>query len=277
VVITDSLGAAALANIPADQVILDAIKAGDDQLLEPKNLADAEQTVMTAVRNGTISEQRLDASVTRTLALKARLGLFGNPYTTQQAVQAQVGNPGQLATAVGVAQRSITLLKNQGGVLPLRPGPGKHVLVTGWGSTSTKTLASDLSSHGVTTGVAYTGSDPSASAINASVAAAKQSDVVVVTTSDAWSDTGQQKLVRDLAATGKPVIAVALDTPYDAAYVTGAPAFLGAYGYQPDTLTAVANTIFGTDPGGRLPVNVPVAGQPSQVLYPDGYGLHYQR
>ena len=276
VVITDSLGAGALANVPADQVILDAIKAGDDQLLMPQNLASAEQTVMTAVQDGTISEARLDASVTRILALKAHLGLFGNPYTTQQAVKAQVGNPAQLATAAGVAQRSITLLKNQGGTLPLRPGSGKHVLVTGWGFSSTKTLANDLAGHGVSTSVAYTGSGPSSAAIDSAVAAAKQSDVVVATTFDAWGDAGQQTLVQDLVATGKPVIVVALDTPYDAAYVTAAPAFLGAYGYQPDTLTAVADTIFGTSPSGRLPVNVPAAGQSAQVLYPYGSGLSYR-
>lgn len=228
------------------------------------------------MQDGTISEQRLDASVTRILTLKARLGLFSNPYTTQHAVQAWVGNPGQLATAADVAQRSLTLLKNQGRVLPLRPWSGQHVLVTGWGSSSTATLASNLSDHGVMTSVAYTGSDPGASAINAAVAAAKQSDAVVVTTNDAWGDTGQRTLVKDLAGTGKPVIAVALDTPYDAAYVTAAPTFLGAYGYQPATLTAVANTIFGANPVGRLPVNVPAAGNPSQVLYPYGSGLHYQ-
>jgi beta-N-acetylhexosaminidase len=275
VVITDSLSAGALANIPADQVILDAVQAGDDQLLMPQNLADAEQAVMTAVEDGTISEQRLDASVTRILTLKAHLGLFVNPYTTQEAVTTQVGTPGQLATAADVAQGSITLVRNQGLVLPLQPGSGQHVLVTGWGFNSTRTLASDLSSHGVTTSVAYTGSDPSPAAISAAVAAAGQADVVVVTTNDAWADSGQQDLVKALVTTGKPVIAVALDTPYDAAYLTEAPAFLAAYGYQPDTLAAVANTVFGTDPAGRLPVTVPVAGQPSETLYPYGTGLRY--
>ena len=275
VVITDSLGAGALANVPADQVMLDAIKAGDDQLLMPQNLAAAEQTVTTAVQDGTISEARLDTSVTRILTLKAHLGLFADPYTTQQAVHAQVGNPGQLATAADVSQHSITMLKDQGGTLPLRPGSGQHVLVTGWGFSSTTTLARDLASHGVTTSVAYTGYGPSSAAINSAVAAAKQSDVVVATTFDAWGDTGQQNLVQDLVATGKPVIVVALDTPYDAAYVTEAPAFLGAYGYQPDTLVAVADTIFGTSPSGRIPVNVPAAGQPAQVLYPYGSGLSY--
>jgi beta-N-acetylhexosaminidase len=275
VVITDSLSAGALANIPADQVILDAFEAGDDQLLMPQSLAAAEQVITSAVGDGTISMQRLDASVTRILTLKLRLGLFRDPYTSQQAVSTRVGNPRQLATMAGVARRSVTLLKNTGPVLPLTPGSGQHVLVTGWGATSTGTLAADLAGHGVTTTVDYTGSDPSAAAIAAAAAAAQASDAVVVTTDDAWGDTGQQDLVNALAATGKPVIAVALDTPYDAAYVTGAQAFIGAYGYQPNTLAAVANVIFGTRPQGRLPVNVPAAGQSGQILYRYGSGLSY--
>jgi beta-N-acetylhexosaminidase len=274
VVITDSLSAGALAGIPADQVILDAIQAGDDQLLMPEDLASAEQTVMTAVQQGTISEQRLDASVARILTMKFRLGLFTNPYTTQDAVQRDVGNPAQLATMARVARRSITLVKNAGGLLPLRPGSGEHVLVTGWGYTSTATLAAGLASHGVSTTRVWTGSAPDPAAIQSAVAAARQSDVVVVTTEDAWGDTGQQQLVKALQGTGKPVIVVALDTPYDAAYTTEAPAFLAAYGFQPDTLTAVANALFGANPLGRLPVTVrnPASGT---VLYPRGWGLHY--
>lgn len=274
VVITDSLSAGALAGIPASQVILDAIQAGDDQLLMPENLASAEQTVLTAVRQGTISVQRLDASVTRILTLKFRLGLFADPYTTQNAVQQDVGNPAQLATMARVARDSVTLVKNQGGVLPLSAQSGEHVLVTGWGFSSTQTLATDLAAHGVTTSRVWTGSQPSSAAIQAAVTAAGQSDAVVVTTEDAWGDTGQQHLVQALQDTGKPVIVVALDTPYDAAYVTEAPAFLGAYGYQPNTLAAVADVVFGEQPLGRLPVTVrnPSSGT---VLYPRGWRLQY--
>lgn len=275
VVITDALSAGALVGIPAGQVILDAIQAGDDQLLMPQNLADAEQTVMAAVQDDVISEQRLDISVARILTLKFRLGLFGDPFTTGAAVQQNVGTPTQLATMARVARRSVTLIKNSAGVLPLSPGSGQHVLVTGWGFGSTQTLAADLAGHGVTTSRVWTGSQPGAAAIQAAVSAAQQSDVVVVTTDEAWGDTGQQNLVRALCGTGKPVIVVALGTPYDVAYTAEAPAFLAAYGYQPDSLAAVAGTVFGVNPVGRLPVTVPVAGHPDEVLYPDGYGLHY--
>jgi hypothetical protein len=51
------------------------------------------------------------------------------------------------------------------------------------------------------------------------------------------------------------------------AYFDEAPTFLAAYGYQPNLLTAITSTLFGVNPTGRLPVTIPVAGNPSQPLY----------
>ena len=79
----------------------------------------------------------------------------------------------------GVAQRAITLVKNDNDVLPLADNPGEHVLVTGWGFSSTQTLANEIAAHGVITQRVYTGGVPSPAVIEA-VAAAQQSDVVVV-------------------------------------------------------------------------------------------------
>jgi beta-N-acetylhexosaminidase len=243
-----------------------------DLLLMPDSLPDSVQAVLDAVQAGTISEQRIDESVTRILSLKDRLGLFTDPYPTNHAV----GTPGQLATMASIAQSSMTLVKNDDGVLPLADGSGKHLLVTGWGFSSTQTLAADIARHGVTTQRVYTGPSPSAAAIAAAVAAAQQNDLTVATTNNAWGDTGQQRLIKALVATGKPVVVVALGGPYDIAYFDEASTFLAAYGYQPNSLTAITNTLFGTNPTGRLPVTIPVADNPSQPLYLWGTGLSYR-
>jgi beta-N-acetylhexosaminidase len=272
VVVTDALSAAALEDIPSPQRAVEGIQAGDDLLLMPDSLPDSVQAVLDAVRDGAISEQRIDESVTRILALKDKLGLFTDPYPTDDAV----GTPGQLATMAGIAQRSMTLVKNDRSVLPLADGSGAHLLVTGWGASSTQTLAADIATHGVTTQRVYTGSSPSDATIAAAVAAARQNDITVTTTNNAWGDTGQQRLVKALLATGKPVIVVALGGPYDIAYFDEAPTFLAAYGYQPNSLTAITSTLFGVNPTGRLPVTIPVAGNPSQPLYLWGTGLSYK-
>jgi beta-N-acetylhexosaminidase len=272
VVVTDALSAAALEAIPPARRAVEAIAAGNDLLLMPDSLPDSVRAVLDAVHDGTLSEQRIDESVARILALKERLGLFTDPYPTNDAV----GTPAQLATMAGIAQASMTLVKNHG-TLPLADGSGAHLLVTGWGASSTQTLAAAIATHGLTTQRVYTGSSPSPATIAAAVDAARQNDITVATTNNAWGDSGQQSLIRALLATGKPVVVVALGGPYDIAYFDQAPTFLAAYGYQPNSLAAITNTLFGANPTGRLPVTIPVAGHPDQPLYRWGSGLGYQQ
>ncbi len=275
VVITDSLGAGALNDIPAAQRAVRAIEAGDDELLMPESLPDAYQAVLDAVSGGQISVARINESVRRILTLKARLGLFDNPCTTSTAAGNSVGATGQLATMADAARRSITLVKNDDHILPLTDHSGQHVLVTGWGAGSTQTLTNDISAHGVTAERLYTGTTPGSTTIAAAVAAAKTNDVVVVTTDNASANTAQQTLVTALLGTGKPVVVAALGTPYDIGYFNQAPTFVAAYGYQDNTLAALADALFGAQPTGRLPVTVPLAGDVSQPLYRYGTGLHY--
>lgn len=85
--------------------------------------------VLELVKNGKLSEKRVDESVERILDAKFRLGLFENPYvdTEQQKV---VFKPEHQETALESARQSIVLLKNDG-ILPLDSKRYKNVLVTG--------------------------------------------------------------------------------------------------------------------------------------------------
>ncbi|MDI5961776.1 glycoside hydrolase family 3 protein [Streptantibioticus silvisoli] len=269
VVITDSLSAAALGGIAPDRIVLDAINAGDDELLMPADLPSAVATVLTAVHDGTLSTARIDQSVYRILREKYELGLFTDPYTTSGAVGANVGTPAHLATMADAARRSMTLLRNDDRTLPL--AAGRHVLVTGWGASPTTALAADLTAAGVSTRRLYTGS-PDQAAIDAAVAAARATDVTVVTTYNAWGDATQRALVDQLLATGRPVVVVTVGGPYDLAYFPGARTCLAAYGYQPVTLSAVSDALLGTAPTGHLPVTVPDAAGDTTLL-PYGSGL----
>jgi beta-N-acetylhexosaminidase len=287
VVITDSLSAGALAPYTHQQIITDAINAGDDELLicpQPVNgnlngavnLPESEQIVQNAVNSGQISEARIDASVSRILRLKLSLGLFRNPFTTSGAVTSTVGTPGHLATMARVARDSITLVRNDNQVLPLAANSGKHVLVTGWGVGTTQNLDNDLIAKGLSTQLLWTGS-PNSATIAQAVAAAKNNDVTIVTSYNAWNDVTQQNLINALLATGKPVIVASVGGPYDLAYYPTAPTFVAAYDYQPPSLVALADAITGTAPTGRLPVTVPnSAGTATLVPYGSGL-LNYGR
>ena len=86
------------------------------------------RAVVELVEEGEIPESRIDESVRRILAAKFRLGLFENPYASGNAGVRLC--PEHRATALEAARKSIVLLKNDG-LLPLKRGERKKILVTG--------------------------------------------------------------------------------------------------------------------------------------------------
>jgi beta-N-acetylhexosaminidase len=180
-----------------------------------------------------------------------------------------------------VTDRTTTLVKNDAAVLPMDPS-GTKVLVTGYGVSTTATLAAALTAKGATVQNLQTGSSPTDTQVAAAVAAAADKDVVVVTTMKAWDTKvtdprgGQQKLVKQLLATGRTVVVVAVRDPYDIAYFTGAPTYVATYSFSPVAIEAAARVLTGdVAPTATLPVDIPVAGDPATVLYPFGHGLTY--
>ncbi|WP_419723142.1 glycoside hydrolase family 3 N-terminal domain-containing protein [Sphingobium aromaticiconvertens] len=93
-----------------------ALDAGVDADL-PEGLSYA--TLTKAVREGRVPEAKIDLAVRRMLELKFRAGLFENPYADAAKSLAITNNADARALALKAAQRSITLLKNDG-MLPLK-------------------------------------------------------------------------------------------------------------------------------------------------------------
>jgi len=104
----------------AEDVAVKAVLAGHDVLLKPKDPAATVRRLVAAVRSGEITAARIDESVHKLLYWKARLGLDEDRFVDESRVSALVGTPAHLAVVQEVADRSMTLLKNDGG-LPVRP------------------------------------------------------------------------------------------------------------------------------------------------------------
>ncbi|MDQ0760985.1 glycoside hydrolase family 3 protein [Streptomyces canus] len=285
VVVTDSLGMEGVrTKYGDDRVPVLALKAGVDQLLNPPSLDVAWNAVLRAVQGGELTEARLDESILRILRLKARLGLFEKPYVSHGGVTRTVGTPAHLAAADRIAERTTTLLVNEGRLLPLNRNTHPKLLVVGADPASpsgttgppTGVLAAALTELGFTATALPTGTAPSAATIAQAVAAAQDADAVIVGT---YNITAAQKtLVEQLVATGRPVVAVAIRNPYDVAQLPTVPAYLAAYSWTDVELRAAARVIAGTAaPRGRLPVPVQRADDPAKVLYPVGHGLSYGR
>lgn len=100
------------------QTAVQALSAGID-VEQPTNVCF--QHLPEAVRAGEIDEGVLDRALERILSVKFRLGLFENPYAQGDYIE-EVRSSGAAALSREVAEKSIVLLKNEGGVLPLREG-----------------------------------------------------------------------------------------------------------------------------------------------------------
>ncbi|MER6994880.1 glycoside hydrolase family 3 protein [Streptomyces sp. NPDC000410] len=287
VVVTDSLGMAGVRQkYGDDRVPVLALKAGCDQLLNPPHLAIAWNAVLQAVKSGELTEQRIDESILRILLLKAKLGLFREPFVSHEGVDRTVGTRKHLAAADRIAEETTTLLANEKGLLPLSRRRHPDVLVVGADPASpsgttgppTTTIAAAFTELGYTATALSTGITPTAAKIEQAVAAAAGKDVVVVGTYNVSATSPQRTLVSRLAATGVPVVTVAIRNPYDIAQLTGTgfTASLATYSWTDVELRAAVRVIAGrAEPEGRLPVPVQRADDPAQVLYPLGYGLTY--
>lgn len=122
-VVTDALDMAGLSrrywgNIGREAV--DAFKAGNDVLTMPADLDASYRAMLDAVRSGEISQDRLDGSVLKILRAKASLGLEKNRLVDISAIPRLVGNPQNLAKGQRISDDSITLVRDNGKLLPLK-------------------------------------------------------------------------------------------------------------------------------------------------------------
>ena len=122
-VVTDALDMAGLTHLFASDIgraAVEAFKAGNDLLIIPADLAASYQAMMKAVLGGEIPEKRLDASVLKILKIKASLGLNEARAVDLSAISGIVGKPENLAFGQAVADAAITLVRDNGKVLPLK-------------------------------------------------------------------------------------------------------------------------------------------------------------
>ena len=108
------------------EAVYQSVDAGMDMHMHgPKFL----RPLVRLVRQGRISESRIDAAVRPILLAKFRLGLFENPLVDIQDAKTLMFNDEHKQTALELARQGIVLLKNAGNILPLPAG--KHIFVTG--------------------------------------------------------------------------------------------------------------------------------------------------
>lgn len=284
----DELVAHGFAEDGADAARL-ALNAGVDMEMASTDLAEHGRRLL---RDGGISGERLDEAVTRILRLKFALGLFEHPYADEDDAIDEPSAEARKA-ARETAARSMVLLKNEGGALPLKASTGSIAVVGPFGDSddllgtwafpgaakkfpSGKILAAVQAAAPrakvtYAKGVDATGEDTGG--IAAAVAAAENAEVTVVVVGEppamsgeaaARGDLslpgGQEKLIEAVAGTGRPFVVVLVNgRPLTmGGWLESAPAVLEAWHPGLEAGNAIADVLFGVvGPGGKLPVSFP--------------------
>ena len=129
IVVTDALDMAALTRLYAHnggigRAAVDSFNAGNDVLIIPADLDASYRALLEAVHSGEISRQRLDQSVRKILELKASLGLNKARLVDPAQLSSAIAKPENVAVGQRIAEEAITLVRDNGKVIPLQSSLG---------------------------------------------------------------------------------------------------------------------------------------------------------
>jgi beta-N-acetylhexosaminidase len=270
VVFTDAMDmGAVVSRYGAADAVLRAVEAGADVLLMPTDLPGAIDAVVGAVRAGRIAESRLDASVRRILRAKSRAGLPGAAQVPLDRVDDVVAVRAHTDVADEVARRSLTLGRDERGLVPLAPAMRRVLLVT-YARTNDPlagdSLARALRAAGKQVSAARVDTRTTAAELDDLRRRAADVDVIVAAVSippvegagSVAAGAGFGGWVQSLAAAGRPVVVVSLGSPYLLGAFPAVPAYLLAWSGTDASQAAAASALLGRAPiTGTLPVSLP--------------------
>ncbi len=280
-IFTDAMDMSAVARMHSSgEAAVLAIEAGNDVILMPPSVKGAIDGIVDAVRTGRLTERRIDESVRRLLETKERLGLHEERMVRIEGVSEVVGVPAHTQVADRIAERSITLLKNERGLLPLAGTRSARVL------SVTYRRDSDLLAGRYFNGVlretyprlstAELGADATDDSYSAVLRRARNSQLVVVSTYvTAVSYSGSVAvpdelvdLIDGLRRIGVPHVVVSFGNPYLVTDFPEVQAYMLAWNGSEASQRAAAGALLGRFAiAGRVPTRIP-------PLFEIGDGLH---
>ncbi len=327
VVVTDALEMGAISTaglVPGKEnsaeygvgIAAEVINAGVDMLLLPRDITSPAAAsyydeyisgIAAKVESGEISEKRIDESVKRILKLKVKYGIYSPDEAQEEAVSIDervaeckeiVGSKEHHEKEMELARQAITVVKNEGGTLPIKDDSKKTVII-GLQQGDAKAINFALDELSKSADINYFYGTSKADYV---IAFSYASDSSILDKSNPQF-VALHKAIADTHKAGGKFIMVSENLPYDAAVYQDADAIVLAYmgaGLNVDptrdkesengmsarnaNIVAAIETIYGANtPKGHLPVNVPVVEESedgtlkygTEYLYERGFGLTY--
>lgn len=277
-VVTDGLEMNGIAShYSPGEAVTRSLRAGADVMLLSPDMITALNEVRRAVERGELSEERIDRSVRKILDLKIRRGLFENSQVEVGRLADRINTLEHRLVAREISRRSLTLVKNEKEILPIRNAEYPEVLVLSVADDESGQTGSRLGRlferyhPNVRFHIFDKRSGPEEK--REILQEARQSDLVVIG-SFIYVRSGQPvqlsedqlDFLRQVIGS-RPSVLVAFGNPYVVRDLPGTDAQLMAWSASGNQVESVVPALFGGSRiDGRLPIRIP-------EMYESGHGL----
>ncbi len=281
-IVTDAMSMSGLTMyFTQEEASVRALEAGADLLLKPADTDAAIRGVRNAVKQGRLTEKRIDVSVRKVLAAKYDLGLMQQRLTPLDEIDRIVGGKETLELADEIAEHAITLVRNDAKLLPLNLPPTATVFnlaITNGDDrlVVTQPFVATLARSGRKVTTIVLDDRSSEVEVNKALDLAGHADLVIaslygrVRSGQARSvglpEPGA-KVLETLIDRKTPMIGISFGNPYLLSSFPKLQTYLVAYGDMQSLQEAAAQALLGQSAiTGRLPISLP-------GLYPRGTGI----
>jgi beta-N-acetylhexosaminidase len=268
-VVTDALEMAGIAKgFNSGEASVRALEAGADTLLMPTDPDAAIRAVLAAEQSGRLTRQRVQESVAKILAAKEKVGLDRKRFTDVEALAEILDSPEANEKAQQVADRAVTLVRNNGNVVPVATPEQACFVVMPQSRFGSEGQVFTQQVQKRASRALLVNMEPSMPREQVDEMLGKLtgcSSYAVAAFAPVTASRGSVGLGGELPhaleamqATGKPVTLVALGNPYLLRNFPGVTAYLATFSSVPPSEMAAVKALWGEIPiRGRLPVTIP--------------------
>jgi beta-N-acetylhexosaminidase len=269
IIITDAMEMQGIASLYSQgEAAVRAIEAGADVLLMPIDPEVCIRALTDAVAHGRISRQRIDRSASKILLAKQRAGLFRTRLVNLDAISNGLKNEKLENLAQSVADRALTLVKDEKHLFPMPSTDGSCLVIVGERQFSLhgEALLNELRAHapGLSAYLVNPSiSDNLLSSIASDATHCKQIYAAVFVTVAAYRGSvalegGLNSFLNVLLHGPAPVALISLGNPYLLRDFPNVSSYLAAFSTSTSSEIAASKAILGEIPiTGRLPVSIP--------------------
>ncbi|HKI78767.1 MAG TPA: glycoside hydrolase family 3 N-terminal domain-containing protein [Ignavibacteriaceae bacterium] len=283
-IVTDALDMQAVTKYFSEsEAVKMAVKAGNDILLMPPDVDIALDSLVGAVQSGEIEIKRINESVVKILSAKRWLKLQDNKFVNIDKLKDRISTKENIKLSELIADRSITLIKNSGKYIPLKPLKYKNVLSVvftfGIEEDSALTFQTLVKEKFNNPSIFILNNNSSSKQFSDVLAKAKRSDLILVPyfmrpPSDDKSEILFKKfntIIDRLLAAKAPTILLSFGDPYLLSRYVKSRTYLSAFSDSPVSQKAMIKALLGEIKiSGRLPISLP------GTKYKIGYGKEFK-